>query len=576
MNRHRKDWKGLKATFVVLGMGIVMGGCSTSHYRRSADKEVYGIIEDVENQIFGRTNVFSIDTGYSGRDADSIVPGEVIEDRLRGGGRVLTLEEALDLAVRQSRRYQAEKERLYLTALTLTGERHAFGPQFFATSRGTFGGVVDGSDRQGRVSSQAGVDQLLRTGGQVGVTLANDLLRYYTGDPRRSAISTISVNLFQPLLRGAGRYGAAVERLTQAERNVIYAIRSYSFFQDQFAIEIVGDYFDLLGQKDSVRNSYANYLSQVSSTRRLEARAQDRESASQVDLARQSELAARNNYVNSVASYFNSLDQYKLKLGIPLGEAIQLDDSELTSLQELGLIETGLDRDEAFRVAVERQLEVLNAIDRFEDSKRKIKVAARNLKADLNLFADASLQSEAPTDYLDFDLDEIRYGAGIQLNLPIDRLSERNNYRATLISFETELRNLGLVLDSLKDRIDRGLRTLEQRRQNYVIQRNALDLANRRVLSNTLLLEAGRNEPRDLVEAQNAQLATQNALTAALVSYQEVRLQLMLDLGVVDTGGDQFWFRDHLAGQIEDEARTAAPVLMPRDELLAPEQIFQN
>jgi outer membrane protein TolC len=177
---------------------------------------------------------------------------------------------------------------------------------------------------------------------------------------------------------------------------------------------------------------------------------------------------------------------------------------------------------------------------------------------------------------LEFDLDEIRYGAGIQLNLPIDRLSERNNYRATLISFESELRNLGLVLDNLKDRIDRGLRTLEQRRQNYVIQRNALDLANRRVLSNTLLLEAGRNEPRDLVEAQNAQLATQNALTAALVSYQEVRLQLMLDLGLVDTEGEQFWFRDHLAGQIEDEARRSAPVLMPRDELLAPEQIFQN
>ena len=31
---------------------------------------------------------------------------------------------------------------------------------------------------------------------------------------------------------------------------------------------------------------------------------------------------------------------------------------------------------------------------------------------------------------------EIRAGVGVELNLPIDRLRERNDYRATLIDFE--------------------------------------------------------------------------------------------------------------------------------------------
>jgi hypothetical protein len=365
-----------------------------------------------------------------------------------------------------------------------------------------------------------------------------------------------------------------VERLTQSERNVIYAIRSFSFFQDQYAVEIVNDYFSLLGQKDVVRNSYANYLSQVASTRRLEERAKDRESRSQVDLARQSELTARNNYVNAVAGYLNGLDQFKLKLGLPLAEQVQLDDTVLRELEQVGLIDANLDREGAFRMAVGRQLEILNAIDRFEDSKRKILVAARSLKADLNVFANASLASNEPTDYLNFDLDNVRYGVGLQLNLPLDRLRERNNYRATLISFESEIRSLSLVLDQLKDRIDRGMRTLEQRRQNYIIQLNALELAESRVLGNTLLLEAGRATPRDLVDAQNDQVRTQNAVTAALVSYQEVRMQLMLDLGVMDTSSEQFWFRDHLAEAVDPELRLAAPVLMPTDELLSPEQLF--
>jgi hypothetical protein len=47
-------------------------------------------------------------------------------------------------------------------------------------------------------------------------SLANDILRYYTGDPRRSLISILTVNLSQPLLRGFGRNNPLVENLTQA------------------------------------------------------------------------------------------------------------------------------------------------------------------------------------------------------------------------------------------------------------------------------------------------------------------------------------------------------------------------
>src|SRR5690606_10540 len=138
-----------------------------------------------------------------------------------------------------------EKERLYLTALTLSGERYNFGPQFFANTSANYDRTPDG-ERIGSVNSRVGVNQLLKSGGRVGATIANDLLRYYTGDPRRSAVSILSVNLFQPLLRGFGKYNPAVESLTQAERNLVYAVRNFSFFQDTFAVEIVNDYFDLL------------------------------------------------------------------------------------------------------------------------------------------------------------------------------------------------------------------------------------------------------------------------------------------------------------------------------------------
>ena len=589
---------------LIMTAALLLSGCTASQHRRSADNEVYRIVQRVEAQVFGRTNAFNIDTSYSARRPGDILPAELIDDRLHTNRRVLKLEDALELAFNNSRRYQTEKERLYLTALTLTGSRYEFSPQFFANSaasldRGfvtgerteevlivtpTFPPVVIGTNivtRQtvdgevsGRVNSAIGVSQLLKSGGSLSATLANDILRYYTGDPRRSIISTISVNLFQPLLRGFGRNNPAVENLTQSQRDVVYAVRDHAFFQKEFALEIVNDYFALLAQKDNIRNRYANYLSRVQATKRLEAR-EDREQQSAVDQTLQAELTAKNNYVNAVANYFTGLDQFKIKLGLSLGEQVFLDDKTLAEVQTAGLVPALLKPEEAYRLAVQRQLQILNAIDVFEDSKRKIRLAADRLKPGLDFFADASLGSEGPTDYTEFDPEKVRAGVGIELDLPIDRLVERNVYRATLVSFESQLRELTLTLDTLRDNIERGLRNVDQRRQNYLIQQNALQLANRRVESSTLLLQAGRGEARDLIESQDAQIAAQNAVTAALVSYQEARLQLMLDIGALNTSQPQFWLKDHLAGYLSGDV---AAVVQPDTEkaVVPPDELFNN
>ena len=63
------------------------------------------------------------------------------------------------------------------------------------------------------------------------------------------------------------------------------------------------------------------------------------------------------------------------------------------------------------------------------------------------------------------------------MSLPIDRLPERNNYRASLVTFESDLRAFTLTLDTLKDSIDRGQRTLEHRleHQNEADEQTAHD-----------------------------------------------------------------------------------------------------
>lgn len=585
-------WPAARFAGLVLAT-FLLAGCSAKHYRRAADKEVYGILQAYEQQVLGETNAFTVNTRYSDRAPKDIPPSEIISDRTATNRRVINLEEALRLAVLHSREYQTEKERLYLEALSLTGARYEFTPQFIANSTAQVEGFestvtqtkngeprrVDTHTLRGSVGSQVGVSQLLKTGGQLSLALGNDLVRYFTGKPdgvaRNSAINILSVNLSQPLLAGFGINNPLVEALTQAERDVVYAIRTFSVYQEQFAVDTVNSYFDLLTLKDIVRNNYRNYTNRVEFTVYLDARSVDRERKSNVDDARTAELSARTSYINSLASYMTQLDAFKIRLGLPIAEDLFLDDRDLDNLIQAGLPQVNLSREAAFKLALQNQLEILNAIDRFEDSKRKVRVAADQLRAELGLFSNASLSSEGPDDYSNFDPDKIRYTAGVRLNLPIDRLRQRNTYRATLISFESQIRSLGLVLDNYKNRIDRGLRTIEQARLNYLNGLESLNVAKRRVENNSMLLEAGRATPRDLREAQDSLIDAENTLSVLYAAYLNARLGLMVNIGVIEIEPASFWLQDPLKERLTPELRGEPPLRMPDNQVLPPELFLE-
>jgi outer membrane protein TolC len=556
---------------------VLLAGCSADYYHKEADKEVYGIIQTVEQQIFGQTNEFTIDTRFSPRAHQLILPEEIIEERTATNRRTLTLDDAMRLAVVNSREYQTQKEQLYLTALSLTGTSYEFTPRWLNSSIGAgFEGNADGRS-SGFLQPRFTLSQFFKTGGNLSVELANSLLRYYTGSPGNalssSAINSFSVNFSQPLLRGFGKNNPQVEALTQAQRDVIYAVRDFSQYQKEFAVNIVNTYFSLLNRKTQVRNYYTNYLRRAELTQYFEARSVDRADVNQVEDARSAELSARISYITAVAGYLDQLDNFKVQLGIPVSESVLLTDDELTAVEAAGLISADVSRQAAFAIAVDRHMDILNAIDRFEDSKRKIEIRIDQLRPGLDFTASGS--ADSTPNYTEFDASDIRYSVGLQLDLPFDRLRERNDYRATLVSFESQLRSLSLTLDEFKRNIDGGIRALEEARLNILNEQAQLAVAARRVDMNTILLEAGRVQIRDVREAQDSLISAQNALTSRVVDYLRVRLQLMLDIGVLQTEIDDFWLKDPLEGLLADNQRGASPLQMPRDTLIPPDQFLE-
>ena len=102
------------------------------------------------------------------------------------------------------------------------------------------------------------------------------------------------------------------------------------------------------------------------------------------------------------------------------------------------------------------------------------------------------------------------YSGLLNLDLPLERTAERNNYRNSFVKLEQAVREVQSLEDEIKLSLRNRLRDLLQSRQSLSIQAQSVIVAERRVRSINMFLEAGRAEVRDLLEAQEALLSAQN------------------------------------------------------------------
>lgn len=505
---------------------IVCGGigCSTSYHKQDADREVYRIIDSKWPTEFGtKANYRISDAEPSGGDKEVKLAVPV--------SGVLSLADAVAMATAHNRDYQSQKESLYLAALDLTLARYEFAPQFFGIISGQANREAEEKFRT--IGGELGFDVLLATGAQITTSIATDWLRFLAGDPRESLTSVLSATLVQPLLRGGGRK-VVQENLTQAERDVLYQIRTFNRFRKTFVVSIVTDYYRVLQALNAVENAENNYQRLKTAQKRLEMLAEaGRLPPFQVDQAQQDTLRASDTYVRALQQYERQLDRFKIRLSLPTDAQVELAPDELDGLAAAGISSPEFSEGEAIETALARRLDLANDRDRVDDTERKVAVAANDLATELNLIGSARVESPEDFRFGKIELNQGTYSLGLELDLPLDRKAERNAYREALISVLQRRREHGLAIDEVKFDVRQAYRDLREAAQRYEIQQKSLELAQRRVDSTAMLIQAGRADTRDLLESQAALLAAQNATTAALVDHAIAKLNFFRDIGVL-------------------------------------------
>ena len=473
---------------------------------------------------------FDLSTGEgavrrSTRDALVYGPPVALDDVLRLG-----LFDAIKFAVGHSRPYRDRMEDVYLTALGVTLQRHLFRPRPYANLTSTVNGARrdPGFNAALTTVANAGVRQQLPYGGEiVAGALVNfvDVLRGNLADGENAQLA-LSATI--PLLRGAGWVN--LEPLIQQERALVYAVRDFESFRRNFAVDVASGYFSILTRQQAIRNRYLRFRNAQDLLARTEALfAAGRINALQVQRAVTQLLDAENGLNETQASYEDSLDNFKIQLGLNVQRPLEIVGEQVTTTEpdvssEVAVID----------LALRYRLDLQTTRDQVGDARRLVGVRENQLLPDLNFVGSAAVGNRPGSPAVSFDARAFDYSAGLQLDLPLDRLAERNSYRAALVTLQRSVRAVEDLGERVKADVRSAVRGIRLAQETLVIQqKNIVNARQRLEFANELLIIGRSDDSRDVVEAQNALLLSQDQYEQARANLQIQILQFLRDTGTL-------------------------------------------
>lgn len=540
---------------------FVFAGCMTPERAvREADESGNRLVREFVERVTGRTNDFTIARPSDRlrnrllleQNLDSEIRERLLEDI--GTNRpplpdplVLSLMDAMQVGAANDNDFQEQKESLFKAALSYEETRHTYESLFSGTVGGTYSGA---KSTGGEFSSSAGgsasssLSKKLKNGMTAAATLGLDITKILTGGGLTRGLSA-DTSISIPLLRGAGRL-IATEELTQAERNLVYAVHDFEAYRQSYAVEVAQSYYAMLQSLQSLQALKDNAERLTANYKRAQMLFEaGKQTQVELDQTRQDLLSSRDNLNQAERSTKAKIDDFKVSLGLPLDARVELDMGELDKLRDSMKIylastneygqplqpELRWTEEEAIAIALTNRHSVLLAKWRLEDSRRSLKITEDQLRWDLSLSLGGKLGT---TKSRGSDATKERgYNAGLSSELPWDRLSERNAYRTALIAIDAAERSFANLIDTTRQLVREDIRSINQAWSSFVIQSEALEVAERRVHSTTLFQQAGKSSTRDLLEAEAALLTARNSYVSAIVTYRMADLKLRDDLSLL-------------------------------------------
>lgn len=461
----------------------------------------------------------------------------------------LSLDDALRIGARNNRKYQTLKESVYQKALALDTESYAFDTKFSSFLLGALTGNPEAT--KGYSQAGAGATRKFENGATMAGNMAVDVTRMIRDD-WNSFAWTGDLTMTVPLMRGSGR-DIVREALTQAERDLAYSLCTFERYRQTYALSVAKTYYSVLKYAQNKRNSEDNARRLEQNWNRAEMMFKaGRMDRIQVDQARTDLLTARQTIITTQQSYEDTLDSFKISLGIAPEAPIALRDEELQRLQDemADLVRSHPDalsdypvEGEALNIALVERRDLAVVRGDVVDAERAVKIAADALRADLTVEGGGSYDA-GRRQHAENGVDEsVGTSLKVRWSAPWDRRKERNAYRKSLIALDQSRRTLQEEEDSIKNEVRAGYRELVAARALYENKVEAFRVAQMRVRAIDLFMQSGRSSMRDILESESALLTARNALVSAVVEWRTSDLSLRSAMGIFRISNDGTWVK---------------------------------
>lgn len=495
----------------MMAVGLA-GGCYSSYQ----DGKVERAVSREARGIAGASN--AVDDAFAPAPETRVIPGTLSID----------FTNTLQLATRYSRDLQSRRDALFLKGLAALAARREFGVQYAGTV-GYLATRPGGGTATGEATASLSASRALPTGGKLSAVTGTKELEGGTNN-LTPYTTTAAVELTQPLLAGAG-YDASHEAAIQAERDLLYELRSFVRERQEFAIGIVNQYYGLLIEKAVLANARANLEQAVFLRKRSEAMFTIRRTpAVDVMRAQQQELSAGNGLAEAESAFEISGKRFLITLGLPAETPIEV----AGEIPELRKVE--LDRDLCQSLALERRLDLETVCDRRDDARRRKGTARLALLPQLDAYGKVSAAGDSASPGPDGMKETV--AGGVTLALPLDRRPEQEALKKSEIELAAAERAVDAMTDSVKVGISEAFSRLVALEKGVGIAGKNMELAGRRLDYTMMRFRNGELSNRDVVEAQGEQLNSRNTLVKATVDYEIQRLRLLREIGALDVGAD--------------------------------------
>ncbi len=481
----------------------------------------------------------------------SVVPDEqaqlsesIFTEEEREQVAVFGLRESLAYSVQHAPEVQDAKEALYLAALDLTLERHLWTPQFVTSIQTDFVdyGQVRDFDRAMSAVANTAVSQRLPYGGNVTARVINTLMRDLGVHTTSGESGSFILDANIPLFRGAGK--VAYESRYAAERELIYAVRIYERFRRSFLVDVAGDFFNLQGLRMGIANTYHSYLSRQKDWEKADFvnRMGQSKDVFEVPRALSNFRQAEAQLVSAKEQYASALDRFKISIGMPVEALLDvLEQDADEDAKALDNLLPDVDVMTAVDVAVRLRLDLLNVADRVDDARRGVVIAKNRILPDLDATGSVAIDSDPEhLNSMSYNTERTTWRGGLELRLD-DRKTERNAYRASLITVRKAERDYDRAEDTVRADVRSAIRRVAQQEDLRAIQALNVEENQLRVEAARAQYDLGKKENRDVVEAEEDVLQARNDLARAIAAYRSAILEFRRDTETLRVTDEGLW-----------------------------------